>query len=100
MLRRMKTMAINEITALIMSMAPTISAVIGIIVSVAVGIKRIKQANRDTLEECRKQNAAVVENVAQIAQNNEDLRRENEELKRDLRKVMAKLNHVHIKDDK
>lgn len=100
MLRRMKTMAINEITALIMSMAPTISAVIGIIVSIAVGIKRIKQANRDTLEECRKQNAAVVENVAQIAQNNEDLRRENEELKRDLRKVMAKLNHVHIKDDK
>lgn len=93
-------MAINEITALIMSMAPTISAVIGIIVSIAVGIKRIKQANRDTLEECRKQNAAVVENVAQIAQNNEDLRRENEELKRDLRKVMAKLNHVHIKDDK
>ena len=93
-------MAINEITALIMSMAPTISAVIGIIVSVAVGIKRVKQTNRDTLDECRKQNASVIENVAQIAQNNEDLRRENEELKRDLRKVMAKLNHVHIKDDK
>ena len=93
-------MAINEITALIMSMAPTISAVIGIIVSVAVGIGRVKQANRDTLDECRKQNAAVVENVAQIAQKNEELTRENEELKKDLRKVMAKLNHVHIVDDK
>ena len=93
-------MAINEITALIMSMAPTISAVIGIIVSVAVGIGRVKQANRDTLDECRKQNAAVVENVAQIAQKNEELTRENEELKKDLRKIMAKLNHVHIVDDK
>lgn len=93
-------MEINEITALIMSLAPTISAVIGVIVSLVVGIKRIKHDNRDTLEECRKQNASVVENVAQIAKNNEELRRENEELKRDLRKVMAKLNHVHIEDDK
>ncbi len=93
-------MEISEITALIMSMAPTISAVIGIIVSVAVGISRIKQANRDTLDECRKQNASVIENVAQIAQKNEDLTRENEELKKDLRKVMAKLNHVHFEDNK
>lgn len=93
-------MEISEITALIMSMAPTISAVIGIIVSVAVGIKRIKQANRDTLDECRKQNASVIENVAQIAQKNEELTRENEELKKDLRKVMAKLNHVYIINDK
>lgn len=95
-----KMMEINEITALIMSLAPTISAVIGIIVSVAVGIGRIKQANRDTLDECRKQNASVIENVAQIAQKNEDLTRENEELKKDLRKVMAKLNHVHFEDNK
>lgn len=93
-------MEINEITALIMSLAPTISAVIGVIVSLVVGIKRIKHDNRDTLAECRKQNADVIKNVAQIAQNNEELRRENEELKRDLRKVMAKLNHVHIEDDK
>ena len=93
-------MAINEITALIMSLAPTISAVIGIIISVVVGIKRIKQANTDTLEECRKQNASVVKNVAQIAQKNDELTRENAELKRDLRKVMAKLNHVHFEEDK
>lgn len=93
-------MEINEITALVMSLAPTISAVIGVIVSLIVGIKRIKHDNRDTLDECRKQNAAVIENVAQIAQKNEELTRENEELKRDLRKVMAKLNHVHIEDDK
>ena len=93
-------MEISEITALILSLAPAITSVIGVIVSIVVGIKRIKHDNTDTLNECRKQNAAVVKNVAQIAQNNEDLRRENAELKRDLRKVMAKLNHVHIEDDK
>lgn len=93
-------MEISEITAYIISLAPTISAVIGIIVSLVVGIKRIKHDNRDTLDECRKQNAAVVENVAQIAQKNDELTRENAELKRDLRKVMSKLNHVHFEEDK
>lgn len=93
-------MEINEITALIVSLAPTISAVIGIIVSLVVGIKRIKHDNRDTLDECRKQNASIRENVAQIAQKNEELRQENAELKRDLRKVMNKLSHVHVEDDK
>lgn len=91
-------MEISEIYAIIISAAPAITAIIGIIVSLAAGIKRIKQANRDTLDECRKQNAAIIENVAQIAKNNQELREENEELKEDLRKVMNKLNHVHIKD--
>ena len=93
-------MEISQITALIISLAPTISAVIGIIVSLAVGIKRVKQANRDTLDECRKQNAEVVIKIEHVAKDNENLKRENEELKRDLRKVMAKLCHVHIEDDK
>ncbi len=91
-------MEISQITDLIIAAAPAITAVIGIIISLVAGIKRIKQANRDTLDEIRNKNAKVIENVAQIAQNNEELRRENEELKRDLRKMMAKLNHVHIQD--
>ena len=93
-------MEISELTALIISLAPTISAVVGIIVSLAVGIKRIKQANRDTLDECRKQNAEVVIKVEHVAKDNENLKRENEELKKDLRKVMAKLCHVHVEDNK
>ena len=93
-------MEISEITALILGLAPALTAVIGVIVSIVVGIKRIKHDNTDTLNECRKQNASVIENVAQIAQKNDELTRENAELKRDLRRVMAKLNHVHIEDDK
>lgn len=92
-------MEISQVYEIILAAAPAITAVIGIIVSLVAGIKRIKQANRDTLEECRKQNASIRENVAQIAQNNEELRQENAELKRDLRKVMNKLNHVHVEDE-
>lgn len=104
-------MEISTITALIMSIAPAITAVIGIIVALGVGIGNIKKANKDTVETAKQahrdtidivseQNAKIIENVAQIAQKNEQLTRANEELKRDLRKVMAKLNHVHIIDDK
>lgn len=93
-------MEINQVYEIIIAAAPAITAIIGIIVSLIVGIKRIKQANTDTLEECHKQNAEVIIKVSQIAQNNEDLKRENEELKRDLRKVMNKLNHVHVEDNK
>ena len=91
-------MEISQITDLIIAAAPAITAVIGIIIYLVAGIKRIKQDNTKTLNEIRDKNAKVIENVAQIAQNNEELKRENEELKRDLRKMMAKLNHVHIQD--
>lgn len=93
-------MEISQITELILNLSPAITAVIGIIVALIVGIKRIKQANTDTLNECRKQNAAVAAEVAQIAQKNDELTRENLELKKDLRKVMAKLSHVHVEEDK
>ena len=93
-------MEISQITELILSLSPAITAVIGIIVALIVGIKRVKQANTDTLNECRKQNATLAEHVAQIAQKNDELTRENLELKKDLRKVMAKLSHVHVEEDK
>ena len=104
-------MEISSITALIMSIAPAVTAVIGIIVALGVGIGNIKKANQDTVNTAKKahkdtidmlaeQNAKLMENVSQIAQNNVELVRENEELKRHLRKIAAKLDHVHIIDDK
>ena len=91
-------MEINEITALIMSLAPTISAVIGVIVSLIVGVKRIKHDNKDTLEECRKQNAAVIENVAQIVKENDKLKAENEELRELVKRTLDRLNRVKTKE--
>lgn len=91
-------MEINEITALIMSLAPTISAIIGVIVSLIVGLNRIKHDNRDTLDECRKQNAAVIENVAQVVKENDKLKAENEELRELVKRTLDRLNHVKTKD--
>lgn len=104
-------MEISEIYAIIISAAPAITAVIGIIVALGVGIGNIKKANKDTVDTAKQahrdtidmvseQNAKIIENVAQIAQKNEELQRENEELKKDLRAMVAKLNHVHIIDNK
>ena len=93
-------MEISEIYAVIIAAAPAITAVIGIVVALGVGIGNIKRANRDTLSEVRSKNASLEEKVDQVVQKNAELMRENGELKRDLRKVMAKLNHVHIEDDK
>lgn len=93
-------MEISQVYEIIIAAAPAVTAIIGIIVSLVAGIKRIKRANTDTLEECRKQNAAVIENVAQIAQKNEELTKENAELKHDLRVMMAKLNHCRFTEDK
>ena len=98
--RTKKMMEISEIYAVIIAAAPAITAVIGIVVALGVGIGNIKRANRDTLSEVRSKNASLEEKVDQVVQKNAELMRENGELKRDLRKVMAKLNHVHIEDDK
>lgn len=91
-------MEISELTAWLTSLIPTASAVLGMVVMLIKTIRAVKRAHRETIDECAKQNAALLDKVCQIAQKNDDLTRENEELKRDLRKVMSKLNRVHIED--
>ena len=91
-------MQISELTAWLISLIPTASAVLGMVVMLIKTIRAVKQAHKDTIDECAKQYASLLDKVTQIAQKNDELTRENEELKRDLRAVMAKLNHVHIKD--
>ena len=93
-------MEISQITDIIIAAAPAITAVIGIIISLVAGIKRIKQANRDTLEEIKDKNAQLMKNVAEIAQNNVDLARENAELKEDLREVMCHIKKIEFKEIK
>lgn len=97
-------MEISELTALIMGLAPAISAVIGIIVSLAVGIKRIKHDNTDTINEVRDTNAKIIENVAQIVKINEDmaaenakLRNENAELNKKLDDIACYMRRIHKK---
>lgn len=93
-------MEISQIYEIIIAAAPAITAIIGIIVSLVVGIQKVKANNKEAIDEMKKTQVKIIEINTQQVQLNEDLRRENAELKRDLRKVMAKLSHIHVEDEK
>jgi len=93
-------MEISQIYEIIIAAAPAITAIIGIIVSLVVGIQKVKANNKEAIDEMKKTQVKIIEINTQQVQLNEDLRRENAELKRDLRKVMAKLSHSHVEDEK
>ena len=84
----------------IIEFSPAITAVIGIIVSLIVGIKKIKANNEQTIQEVKSNNEQILELYKEEKEKREAAQRENNELKKDLRKIMAKLNHVHFEEDK
>lgn len=88
----------EQIMQYLIEFSPAITAFIGIIVSLVVGIKKIKAHNNDTLDEIKSANAKIIELYQQEVEKRQDVQRENEEIKRDLRKMMTKLNHVHFTD--
>lgn len=101
---------ISEIQALVISLAPTISAVVGIIVSLVVGIKKIKNSNNNVIEQLKadneaakaellKSNKQIIEANAVLITSNEQLKAENAKLKHDMQDVMAILKNVNIKEE-
>lgn len=89
----------EQVMNYIIEFSPAITAFIGIVVSLIVGIKKIKQHNNDTLDEIRSANARIIELYQEEVVKRQEVQRENEEIKRNLRKMMAKLNHVHFEED-
>jgi len=83
-----------DIASIIVAATPAITAVIGIIVSLVVGIKKIKKTNLETkysVDSMSKHSKDLELELAKIS-------KENAELKRTLMKVMSKLEHVHFVD--
>lgn len=102
-------MEINEIYAIIIAAAPAITAVIGIVVALGVGIGNIKRANNTVINESKDAHQKTMAEIkisneelkafnVELVKTNQELKRENAELKEQLTKVMDKLNHVHVKD--
>lgn len=91
-------MEISQITDLIITLAPAITAVIGIIVSLVVGVKKVKASNKEAIEQMKQTQTKIIEINLKQVEKNENLQKENEELKRDLRKLMAKISHIHFED--
>ena len=87
---------LDAITQYILALAPAVTALVGMAVCVGVGVGKIRKANQDTVES--------IDRVGKKSQSLEnqlkEVQAENIQLKRDLRKVMAKLEHVHFVDDK
>ena len=85
---------LDAITQYILALVPAVSALVGMAVCVGVGVGKIRKANRDTVDS--------IDTISRKSQSLEsqlqEVHKENVELKRQLRKVMAKLEHVHISD--
>lgn len=87
---------LDAITQYILALVPAVTALVGMAVCVGVGVGKIRKANRDTVDS--------IDTISRKSQSLESqlqsVHAENVELKRQLRKVMAKLEHVHIVDKK
>lgn len=87
---------IDVITQYILSLVPAVTALVGMVVCVGVGVGKIRRANRDTVESID----AVGKRSENLENQLANVQHENAELKKQLRQVMAKLDHVHVVEDK
>ena len=85
---------LDAITQYILALVPAVTALVGMAVCVGVGVGKIRKANRNTVDS--------IDSISRKSQSLEsqlqNVHKENVELKKQLRKVMAKLDHVHIVD--
>lgn len=91
-------MEINQITQMIIEFAPIITTLIGILVSIIVGIRKIKNNNTRTYNSIRQDNSNTVKQLtdmnAQLIETNNNLQKQNEELKVGLRDALEKLDNA------
>lgn len=83
---------LDAITQYILALVPAVTALVGMAVCVGVGVGKIRKANRDTVDSIDR----VGKKSQSLESQLQDVHKENVELKKQLRKVMAKLDHVHI----
>lgn len=80
-------MEISQIAQTLIEFAPAITALIGVLVSLVVGIKRIKSNNNQACTEIKRDNAKTVKELKEANENlvklNEELRNDNAELRED-----------------
>lgn len=87
----------ENIMNLIIAYSPAITAIIGIIASMVVSIKKIKGHNEKTLNEVKTTEAKIIEINTQMIEENQKLRNENAELKDALNEIIRRMNHIHKK---
>lgn len=88
-------MDLDIITQYIIGIAPAITSVIGIVVSLIVGIKKIKKANKNTIDMVEANNLALRETNLELKSQLDDIHKENIELKKEMTHLLKKVNNVY-----
>lgn len=90
----------EQLMQYLVEFSPAITAVVGIIVALITGMRKLKDHSGKVLKEVQESQAKIVEINKQMVEENVKLRQENEELRTALAKILAKLEHVHFIDNK
>jgi len=85
-------MNIDVITQYILAIVPAFTAVMGMVVTLGVGIGQIKKANKDTTAEVRN----ISEGDRALKRQLAEAHKENVELKKQLIEVTARLKHMYF----
>lgn len=85
-------MDIDIITQYVLAIVPAFTAVVGMIVTLGVGIGKIKKANSETTTKVTE----LSENDRALKRQLQDVHRENVELKKQLNEVTARMKHLYF----
>lgn len=77
----------DVLTQYLIELTPAITAVIGIVVALVVGIKKIKAANKETVDDVKATNK-------EMREANTALMKQNLELKDTLEKTIKEIKHI------
>lgn len=80
-------MDFSQVTQYIIEIAPAVTSLIGVVVALVVGIKKIKATGDSTIQEIKDQ-------TKEISDANAALMKENLELKGELKKVLNDIHNV------
>ncbi len=85
-------MELDIITQYVLAIVPAFTAVVGMIVTLGVGIGKIKKANSETSNQVRE----LSDNDKALKKQLVQVHKENAELKKQLNEVTARLKHMYF----
>lgn len=88
-------MILDAISQYILAIVPSVTAIIGMIVALGVGIGQIKKANSDATKEVRE----VSRNDSDLKRQLREMHKENMELKKQLTEVLARMKHMYFVEE-
>lgn len=89
----------NDLITYVLTLTPSITAITGLIVTIMVGIKKVKKAGTEATSEVKeiaKENKQIRGEMANILAENAELKKENVELRREQAKLNARLSHMYF----